>query len=87
MTSQEYRAAVTLEQMKEEFETFVPLDWGDAEPIEATQTMDTWPNQRESDLLWVYVSIGGDVYSEALVAMVTSEDSEPRIREIEFGRP
>jgi hypothetical protein len=87
MTSQEYRAAVTLEQMKEDFETIVPLDWGDVEPIEIIQTMDSWPHKRDSDLLWVYLSIGGDVYSEALVAVLTSEDDEPRIREVEFGRP
>jgi hypothetical protein len=49
--------------------------------------MDRWPDKRASDLLWVYVSIGGDVYSEGLVAVLTSEDDEPRIREVEFGRP
>jgi len=87
MTSQEYRSAVTLAQMKEDFESIVPLDWGDADPIEAVQTMETWPNKRDSDLLWVYVSIGGDVYSEALVAVVSSEGEEPRISSAEFGRP
>ena len=87
MTSQEYRAAVTLEQMREGFETFVPPDWGGAEPIEAVQTMDTWPTKRDSDLLWVYVSIGGDVYSEALAAVLTSEGGDPKVREVEFGRP
>jgi len=87
MTSRPYRAEVPLERLKADFEAIVPLDWGAAEPIEIAQTMDRWPGQRDADLLWVYVSIGGDVYSEAVVVVLAAEDGEPRIREIEFGRP
>lgn len=87
MTSQDYRAVTTLERMQRDFVAFVPLDWGDSEPIEAVHTMDSWPDKRASDLLWVYVSIGGDVYSEGLTAVLTAEDGQPRIRTVEFGRP
>jgi hypothetical protein len=87
MTTATYRAGVTLERMKEDFEAMIPLDWGAADPIETVQTMDDWPDKRASDRLWVYVSIGGDVYSEGLVAVVACEEDEPRIRAVEFGRP
>lgn len=87
MTSQEYRTAVTLEQMKDEFEAIVPLDWGDIDPIEIVETMSDRPAQRGSDPEWITVSIGGDVYSESLNLMFALEDDEPRIREIGFGRP
>ncbi len=33
------------------------------------------------------VSIGGDVYSEAVTSIVTLEGEAPKIREIEYDRP
>lgn len=41
MTSAEYRAVVTLEQMKRDLEATIPLDWGEADPIAINQTMDS----------------------------------------------
>lgn len=87
MTGREYRDEVPLERLKADFEAIVPLDWGAAEPIEIAQAMDRWTGQRDTDVLWVYVSIGGDVYSEAVTVVLAPEDGEPRIREVGFGRP
>jgi len=87
MTSQEYRRHSTVDKLKEDFETIVPNDFGPIAPIEVARTMTSWPGKQPSDLGWVYVSIGGDVYSEALVVIVTNENGNMRIREIEFGRP
>jgi len=87
LTSRDYRVAITLDAMRESFELIVPLDWGDADPIEAVQSMDSWPGKQASDLTWVYISIGGDVYSEGLAVVITAEHDQPRIREVEFGRP
>jgi hypothetical protein len=49
--------------------------------------MTSWPGKQPADLGWAFVSIGGDVYSEAVIVVVTSENGEARIREVEFGRP
>jgi hypothetical protein len=49
--------------------------------------MTSWPSKQPSDIGWAYVSIGGDVYSEAVTVVVTSEQGEAKIREVEFGRP
>jgi hypothetical protein len=87
MTAQEYRMRTTLEHLRIAFETIVPTDWGPVGPVEVGQTMETWPGKLPSDMGWAYVSIGGDVYSEAVTVVVTSENGEARIREIEFGRP
>jgi hypothetical protein len=73
--------------MQAAFEAIVPTDWGPIGPIETGETLANWPGRQPSDLGWVYVSLGGDVYSEAVIAVVTMEDGEPRIREAEFGRP
>jgi hypothetical protein len=40
-----------------------------------------------SDVGWAYVSVGGDVYSEAVTVVVTLEEGELRGRTVEFGRP
>ena len=87
MTTQGYRMRTTLEHLRIAFETIVPTDWGPVGPVEVGQTMETWPGKLPSDMGWAYVSIGGDVYSEAVTVVVTSENGEARIREIEFGRP
>lgn len=87
MTSQGYREAISLENLQEEFEEIVPLDFGDIGPIEIVQTLESWPAKQDSDLVWIYVSIGGDVYSEGLVVVLADEAGEPRVRDVEFGRP
>ena len=87
MTSQEYSQRNTLDQLRTAFEAIVPADWGAMGPIEVDQTMTSWPGKLPSDLGWAYVNIGGNVYSEAVIVVVTSQNGEPRIREVEFGRP
>lgn len=87
MTAEAYRTRTTLEQLRIAFETIVPTDWGPMEPLEVGQIMENWPGKQPSDIGWAYVSIGGDVYSEAITVIVTSENGEEKIREIAFGRP
>ncbi|GMR07674.1 MAG: hypothetical protein BMS9Abin26_0677 [Gammaproteobacteria bacterium] len=87
ITSKEYQSQITINAMKNSFEEIVPADWGTMGPIEIVETMTDWPDKKPSDLGWVYVSIGGDVYSEAVTTIVTLEGETPKIREIEYGRP
>lgn len=87
MTSSEFKAAYSCEDVQNDFESIVPLDWGDVGPIDIGSTMDDWPGKRENDLKWIYVGIGGDVYSEAVIVVVSEESGIPRVREVEWGRP
>jgi len=87
MTSQEYRTHATVDKLKKDFETIVPNDFGPIGPIKVGRTMTSWPGKQPSDIGWAYLSIGGDVYSEALVVIVTNENGNKKVREIEFGRP
>ena len=87
MTSGHYRRQYSIERLRADFEAIVPVDWGTLGPIEVAHTMTSWPGRQAADLGWAYVSIGGDVYSEAVTVVVTAEDGEARVREIEFGRP
>lgn len=86
MTAEEYRKRTPLEHLRTAFETIVPVDWGPI-ALEVGQTMEHWPGKQPGDIGWAYVSIGGDVYSEAIIVVVTSAHGAAKIREIEFGRP
>jgi predicted lipoprotein len=87
MTSAAYRKQMTVDQLRAAFEAIVPTDWGPIGPIEVGQTLATWPDKQPADLGWAYVSIGGDIASEAIVVVVTAENGAARIRQVEFGRP
>jgi len=87
MTDQEYRKRTSIEQLRTAFEAIVPTDWGPMGAIEVGQTMTSWPGKQPADLGWAYVSIGGNVYSEAVTVVVTSENGKAMIRQVEFGRP
>lgn len=87
MTASDYQRRVTLDRMRESFEAVVPPDWGAEARVDAGHTMDDWPGKQAADAGWVYVSIGGDVYSEAITVVVTMENGSLKVREVEFGRP
>jgi hypothetical protein len=87
MTSKEHQSRITLDEMKRSFEAIISDDWGTIGAIDVQDTMTEWPDKRPSDLVWIYVSIGGDGYSEAVTTLITLEGNTPKIREIEYGRP
>jgi hypothetical protein len=87
MTSKDYRGTTSAAEMQAAFESIVPTDWKTVGPVEIGQTMDDWPGRKPSDAGWAYVSVGGDMYSEAVVVVVTAEEGALKVRTAEFGRP
>lgn len=87
LTSRELRSEMSAEEMQEGFERVIPPDWGETEPVELSKVMHDWTGRRLGDVMWAYVTIYGDVYSEAITFVVTYEDEQLRIRNLEFGRP
>jgi len=87
MTSNVFKENFNLLELQATFEDMIPIDWGEVNPIEIGETMMEWPAKESSDIAWVYVILGGDVYSEALTLIVTDENGSIKIRDIEFGRP
>jgi hypothetical protein len=63
----------------------VPQD----EPVDIIVMMaqDNMPSLEPGDLGWIYVAITGSEFNEALTLIVTEEEGEARIRDIEWGRP
>lgn len=87
MTSSDFQRRVPLEEMRAGFEALLPAEFGDVTSVDIGLTMDSWPDKEPSDVAWVYVSIGGDVYSEAVTVVVTMENDSLKVRDVAFGRP
>ncbi len=87
MTSSDYQRNTTLDQMRTAFEAIIPTDWPTVGPVAVGHTMEIWPAKQPSDVGWVYISIGGDVYSEAVTVIVMEEADTLKVRTVEFGRP
>jgi len=86
-TSKKYQANTSPDNLKTAFEEIVPLDWGTTCPVEVGSALLDWPNQQPGEILWVYVTIGGDVYSEAISVIFSKESNSFKINSVEFGRP
>ena len=87
MTSSDYQRKTTIKEMRAAFEAIVPTDWRTVGPVEVGHVMETWPAKQPSDVGWVYINIGGDVYSEAVTVVVMLEADTLKVRGVEFGRP
>ena len=87
MVTEDFAKGMSLQELTATFEELIPLDWGSTEPIEVGETMEDWPAKTAADVGWAYVSISGDVYSEALIIIVASEEGQLKVRDVEFGRP
>jgi hypothetical protein len=90
LAARDYRAALELfsEELKpswnernlgEEFEAIIPLDCGEVDPI-ILEENDAFP--------FVYITLGGDIYSEAVIVhSFSTENGQIRIASFELGRP
>ena len=87
LTSRSYKNNFNVADLQESFEDIIPNDWGTVDPVEISKSMTNWPDKKPSDIAWIYIVLGGDVYSEALILIITDENSTTKIRDVEFGRP
>lgn len=87
MTAPFSAAQLGSDQLKMSFERMIPLDWKSCEPLEVMQTMSSWPDKKDGDVAWLYISIPGDLYSEAVTVVVADQNGRPKIRSVEWGRP
>lgn len=79
MCSADLAADLNVDALRREFEEIVPTDWGRIDPIEIEDI---------EDLPFIYVVLGGDVYSEALmIESFAEDDGLLRVDAFELGRP
>jgi len=81
MLSLNAQSQLTEDALREQFESMIPLDWGDVDPIELEENP-AW------DEVFLYVVLGGEVYSEAIIVNSFTSDNEIlKIDSFQFGRP
>ena len=76
-------------KMKKAVKTMTAYDPGPIREVEVMTDMILfdWPEKEPGDLAWVYVSLVGDSYVEAVSLMLAKEAEAIRIRRLEWGRP
>lgn len=87
LTTRNYQDRVSLEKFGGDFEAIIPLDWGATGPIAVGDTTAEWPGKKSSELMMLYVSVGGELYSEAVNIIISCEGNSLKINSVEFGRP
>jgi len=49
--------------------------------------LEDWPTKQDGDVASIYIALDGDDFCEAVSVIVTQQDGELRIRDLEWGRP
>jgi hypothetical protein len=76
-------------KLKKAVKTITAYDPGPIREVEVMTDMILydWPDKEPGDLAWVYVSLVGDSYVEAVSLVLVEEVDATRIRQLEWGRP
>ena len=79
MLSSNFQATLSATEFRRLYEQMISEDWGEIDPIELMDS-DEYP--------FLYVVLGGDVYSEAIIIdRFVVENGNSKIDSLEFGRP
>jgi hypothetical protein len=91
--SRQLRKEVSLAELEYRYRNMAAYDEGIFTQFEEMEGRDEWPDKQPGDVRWAYVSITGKsarhagLISEAVQVVVASEENQPVIRFLEFGRP
>ena len=79
LCSEELKSSLNEKSLGEEFEAIIPLDWGKVDSIQLEEI---------GTLPFVYITLGGDVFSEAIIVHAfATENGQTKIARFELGRP
>ncbi|MEL7185872.1 MAG: hypothetical protein AAFN50_05480 [Pseudomonadota bacterium] len=74
-------------ELGQTFEAMVEYGSSPAKVDGFIETMEDWPDKKPDDVGWVYVSVSGVDYAEAVTVIVSTDRNGMSIRKIEWGRP
>jgi len=49
--------------------------------------LEEWPAKQDGDVASIYISLEGENFCEAVSVIVTQEDGDLRLRDLQWGRP
>jgi len=89
LLTSEARALYSAKKLKRALKTMTAYAPGPIRQVEVMEdfVLEDWPDKKEGDLAWVYVSLVGDDYAEAVSLVLAKELEAVRIRHLEWGRP
>jgi hypothetical protein len=76
-----------VEKLRSRYEKMIQYGAGPVIVDGHTEYLDNWPARKSSDIGWVYVSISGADFAEAVTVVVADENGTPKISSLEWGRP
>jgi hypothetical protein len=85
--SQAQKDQLSIDQLKEKFESMIAYSGESAESAEVMETMEEWPQKEANDIGWAYVAISGKSFSEAVTVVVADENGHQVVRDVVWGRP
>lgn len=75
------------EKLRSRYEEMISYGTGPVKVDGHTEFMEAWPDRKPGDIGWAYISLSGSDFAEAITVVVAEENGEPKIRELEWGRP
>ena len=75
------------QKLKTSYEKMIEYGEGPATNVEVVESMNDWPDRKDDDIGWACVAIEGSDYTEAVTVIVSKENGDYRVRDIEWGRP
>lgn len=87
MLSPEMQQHYTVANLRENFEEMVEYGESPVRVDGTVGTLEDWPGRTPDDIGWVYVSVSGDEFGEAVTVIVSAIEGKMAISSIEWGRP
>ncbi len=87
MLSEDLNDELSKDILEELFKEMISYGPGAVKVDGHTNSMGDWPGKDEKELAWVYVSLSGDGFGEAITVVVVEENGKHVVGEVEWGRP
>lgn len=87
LLSSELQSAISPRDIERKIRSMISYTDDEISEAEVVYEMEDWPNKKDNDIGWVYVSLSGDTFVEGVTVVVQKENSKLEIRSIEWGRP
>jgi len=75
------------EKLRSQYEEMISYGSGPVKVDGHTEFLEEWPDRKPGDVGWAYISISGSDFAEAITVVVAEENGEPKIRDLQWGRP
>ena len=87
LLSEELHSTIAPKDIEREVQSMIAYADDEISEVEVVTVMEEWPEKKDNDIGWVYVSLSGSTFVEAVTVVVKKQSSNMVIRSLEWGRP